>query len=247
MHLCIARLFERRIAEQDGVESAQDLGAVIVGPADRVGMFELAVFRIVTLDLQPSYAPIPADTLAIVRQKTLLGEAYVELSPGDRAGPKLPDGGTIPRAQVESTQQLDQVLATFDRPTQRNFEALLEGTSVALAGRGQDLNDALGNLRLGVIPAEISAGRLVRQDVVKRCAGGEVGRQIQQFAEPEVPSDQPSLAVEHAQAFPDIFERALKQQVPALQPQFVALQVCSGELLALQGANPAPSKGRRSH
>ena len=100
----------------------------------------------VTMDLEHQYAPIPTDTRAILRQKTLLGEAYVELSAGNGAGPKFPDGGTIPTAHVEDTQALDQVLGSFDKQTQHNFEALLNGTGTALAGRGQDLNDAIGNL-----------------------------------------------------------------------------------------------------
>src|SRR5512144_379613 len=35
-----------------------------------------------TIELQPQYAPLPADARAILRQKTLLGETYVELTPG---------------------------------------------------------------------------------------------------------------------------------------------------------------------
>ncbi len=38
------------------------------------------------------------------------------------------------------------MLGSFDRPTQKNLQALLNGTYTALAGRGQDLNDAIGNL-----------------------------------------------------------------------------------------------------
>jgi phospholipid/cholesterol/gamma-HCH transport system substrate-binding protein len=99
----------------------------------------------VTMDIDQRYAPLPVDTRAILRQKTLLGEAYVELSTGDGAGPKFPDGGTIPSAHVEPTQQLDQVLGSFGPATQRNLEALLDGTDTALAGRGEDLNNAIGN------------------------------------------------------------------------------------------------------
>jgi virulence factor Mce-like protein len=100
---------------------------------------------LVTMDIQHQYAPIPVDTRAILRQKTLLGEAYVELSTGTAAGPKFPDGGTIPTSQIADTQALDQVLGSFDKPTQQNLQALLNGTGDALAGRGQDLNDAIGN------------------------------------------------------------------------------------------------------
>ncbi|HSO99190.1 MAG TPA: MCE family protein [Solirubrobacteraceae bacterium] len=101
---------------------------------------------LVTMEIEPQYAPIPVDTQAILRQKTLLGEAYVSLSTGTGSGPKFADGGTIPTAHVQATQALDQVLGSFDKPTQQNFQALLNGTAVALAGRGQTLNDAIGNL-----------------------------------------------------------------------------------------------------
>jgi virulence factor Mce-like protein len=100
----------------------------------------------VTLDIQSQYAPIPTDTRAILRQKTLLGEAYVELSTGDGKGPKFHDGGTIPSSHIEATQQLDQVLGSFDTPTQHNLQKLLNGTFTALRGQGQNLNDAIGNL-----------------------------------------------------------------------------------------------------
>ena len=46
-----------------------------------------------TLEIDSKYAPLPRDTRAILRQKTLLGETYVELTPGDRSAEKLPDGG----------------------------------------------------------------------------------------------------------------------------------------------------------
>ena len=46
-----------------------------------------------TIELNDRYAPIPSDTRAILRQKTLLGETYVELSPGTDTAPPLPEGG----------------------------------------------------------------------------------------------------------------------------------------------------------
>lgn len=100
----------------------------------------------VTMQIDHQYAPIPVDTRAILRQKTLLGEAYVELSPGNGAGPKFKDGGTIPAGHVGATQQLDQVLGAFDKPTQRAFEAVLAGTNNAFAGRDQALGNVVGNL-----------------------------------------------------------------------------------------------------
>jgi virulence factor Mce-like protein len=99
----------------------------------------------VTMDIHHEYAPIPSDTRAVLRQKTLLGEAYIELSPGTGSGPKLPDGGTIPASHVGKAQALDQVLGSFDRPTQQDLQAFLSGSGIALAGRGQDLSNAIGS------------------------------------------------------------------------------------------------------
>jgi virulence factor Mce-like protein len=100
---------------------------------------------LVTMDIDQQYSPIPSDTHAILREKTLLGEAYVEFSTGNGRGPKLRDGGTIPNSQVGRAQQLDQVLNSFNPPTQHNLQVLLGGFGQALRGRGQDLNDAFGN------------------------------------------------------------------------------------------------------
>jgi phospholipid/cholesterol/gamma-HCH transport system substrate-binding protein len=113
------------------------------------------VNSLVTIDVKPQYAPIPRDTLAILREKTLLGEAYVALSTGSKTAGTLPDGGTIPSSQVAKTEQLDQVLASFNTPTQHNLQKLLIGTGEALAGRGEDLNAAIGNL--GPLVDELSA------------------------------------------------------------------------------------------
>lgn len=104
------------------------------------------VDSLVSMSLNRRYAPIPANTHAIVRLKTLLGEAYVELSTGNRSGPELSDGGTIPTSQIQPTVGLDQVLDSFTSSTQQSLQDFLDGTYTALVGRGQELNNALGNL-----------------------------------------------------------------------------------------------------
>ena len=44
----------------------------------------------------PSYAPIPRDTRAPLRTKSLLGQIYVELTPGDNGGGMLEEASTLP-------------------------------------------------------------------------------------------------------------------------------------------------------
>ena len=113
----------------------------------RVVSIDLSGYRTrAVIEIQRRYAPIPRDTKAILRQKTLLGETYIELSPGDRSSGDLPDGGLLPPRQILSTVQLDEVTRALDPRTRRDLQRMLRGLSLAVNGRSQDLNDALGNL-----------------------------------------------------------------------------------------------------
>jgi phospholipid/cholesterol/gamma-HCH transport system substrate-binding protein len=95
------------------------------------------------LEIDAKYAPLPDDVTAILRSKTLIGENFVELTPGSASAPKIPDGGTISTRQVLPTQQIDQVLAAFDAPTRKAFQTFLADTAAALKGQGPNLNSAL--------------------------------------------------------------------------------------------------------
>jgi phospholipid/cholesterol/gamma-HCH transport system substrate-binding protein len=99
-----------------------------------------------TLRIDPAYAPLPLDVKAILRQKTLLGETYVELTPGNRNGPKIAEGGRIRQRQVAQTVQLDEIFRAFDPKTRIAFRTWLEEQGRAFNQRGRDLNNALGNL-----------------------------------------------------------------------------------------------------
>ena len=98
------------------------------------------------IQLDQQYAPIPKNTRAILRQKTLLGETYVELTPGDRSSGPLPENGTIPATQVSQTVELDEIYRAFDKPTRTAFRTWMQDQAQALVGRGADVNNALGNL-----------------------------------------------------------------------------------------------------
>src|SRR4051812_1936708 len=102
---------------------------------------------VATIELDRKYAPIAKDTRAILRQKTLLGETYVEMTPGDkRAAGTVPDGGFLGDARVAKTVELDEIFQALDPKTRKSFQSWQQDLSKAVAGRGRDLNDALGNL-----------------------------------------------------------------------------------------------------
>ncbi|MGH2866452.1 MAG: MlaD family protein [Solirubrobacteraceae bacterium] len=132
------------------------------------GISNRGVSSYVTMDIDPRYAPLPADTRAILRVKTLLGEGYVQLSAASRRGRSFRDGATIPNAQVGQTQSLDQVLGAFDAPTQHNFEAFLTGSATALAGQGQSLSNTIGNLDPALTELTAMVGVLDQQQTSVR-------------------------------------------------------------------------------
>ncbi len=99
-----------------------------------------------TIQLDERYAPIPKDAHAILRAKTLLGETYVELTPGHKGGGTLPEGGTLPDSHVDKTVELDEIFRALDPRTRRSFQVWMQSVAQGLQGRGADLNYALGQL-----------------------------------------------------------------------------------------------------
>ncbi|MGH2837811.1 MAG: MlaD family protein [Thermoleophilaceae bacterium] len=132
----------------EATQLAQEADVRISGvPVGRVKKKELdEETTSVEIEVDSQYAPVPADTRAVLRQKTLLGETYVELSPGTKDGPMVADGGTLASGQVSPTVELDEIFRAFDAKTRQAFRVWLDQQGRAFEGRGEDINDALGNL-----------------------------------------------------------------------------------------------------
>lgn len=99
-----------------------------------------------TIEMEARHAPVPRDARAILRAKSLLGETYVELTPGNPERGMLPEGGTLPRSAVHPTVQLDEIFQTFDAETRRAWATWMQSQAGAVRGRGADINAALAVL-----------------------------------------------------------------------------------------------------
>src|SRR2546423_11953486 len=110
-----------------------------------------------TLEIAHRYAPIRSDMHAILRQKTLLGETYIQLIPQSRAGAPLPDNGHLANAQVEPSVTLDAVLSALDTKTRRDFQIWMQDQPEGITGRGEQINASLSELE----PFAEHANRLV--------------------------------------------------------------------------------------
>jgi phospholipid/cholesterol/gamma-HCH transport system substrate-binding protein len=132
-----------QLAEQSDVR----IDGISVGKVDAIDLSHDGRHAEAVLEIDPQYAPLPSDTKAILRAKTLLGETYVELSPGTQSGPKIPEGAELPVAQVSDPVQLDEIFRTFDAKTREGFRTWMRDAAIASAGRGVDLSNAFGQLQ----------------------------------------------------------------------------------------------------
>src|SRR3954471_10771765 len=133
-------------AGQLALEADVRISGVPVGKVKKITPDKVTGSSDVEIQLDAQYAPLPSDARAILRQKTLLGETYVELTPGHASVKPIPEGGRLAASQVSPTVELDEILRSFDPETRARFQEWMQTQAQAISGRGQDLNDALGNL-----------------------------------------------------------------------------------------------------
>jgi phospholipid/cholesterol/gamma-HCH transport system substrate-binding protein len=143
-----------QLAEQSDVR----ISGVNVGKVQGIVLAPNHKQALATVNIENQYAPLPDDTRAMLRTKTLLGETYVELTPGSDKSKTLEDGATLPVANITKSVQLDEIFRTFDPKTRAAFQAWMQEAAVAINGQGQNLSYAIGELE----PAFTEFERLFR-------------------------------------------------------------------------------------
>ena len=157
-----------QLAEQSDVR----ISGVNVGKVQKIELAPNGKQAWATAAIDDQYAPLPESTRAILRTKTLLGETYIELTPGSREGPEMDDGGVLPEANVAESVQLDEIFQTFNAQTRAAFQAWMQEAAVAINGQGQNLSYALGGLE----PTFTEFDKLFRVLDSQRLAVGQLFR-----------------------------------------------------------------------
>lgn len=97
----------------------------------------------VVLDIDNTWDKIPADTLAVVGNRSAVGEQYVELQPQTNDGPYLQDGSQIAMSDTAipiSTQKLlGDVSETVSSVNRGALRTTVKELGEAFAGTGEDL------------------------------------------------------------------------------------------------------------
>lgn len=100
-----------------------------------------------SLSLDKNVEPLPVDSTITVRPKSALGLKFLQITPGSSKKGFAP-GETIPvSAAKPEPVDIDQFFDMFDKKTRQAIRQNLAGFGNALAGRGPQLNEAIGALR----------------------------------------------------------------------------------------------------
>jgi phospholipid/cholesterol/gamma-HCH transport system substrate-binding protein len=187
------------------VESDVRIGGVTVGKVKELDLPPDANATRATLEIEPEFAPISEDARAILRQKTLLGETFVELTSGTEPGEKsasvalgaqggasdaeadavegIPEGGHLADAQVREAVQIDEIFNALDPETRAAFQRWQANAAVAIQDRGLDLNDSFGNLGPFLTDASDLVDVLERQKVALRGVVRDTGETFEALTE----------------------------------------------------------------
>jgi virulence factor Mce-like protein len=124
------------------------MGGSMVGVVSSVTPMRTASGRaiaLLNLNLDKSIDPLPVNSVFTIRLKGAIGLKYLDITLGNsRRG--WPQGATVPISRTSSEVDFDQVLSMFNPPTRAGVQASTTGFGQSVAGRGPDLNDAIGAL-----------------------------------------------------------------------------------------------------
>ncbi|MFI5003793.1 MAG: MlaD family protein [Solirubrobacterales bacterium] len=160
------------LAEQSDVRiSGVNVGHVVSLATHSNGLTD------VTVEMDHQYAPVPSNDRMLLRQKTLLGETFIELLPQHTGGAVrlVPDGGRIPASQVEPAVTLDDILSALDPRTRAAFKVWMRSSAAAFNGRGEQINSGFAVLEPFVENANKLARILASQEGAVRAVVRNTG------------------------------------------------------------------------
>lgn len=120
-------------------------------PVGRIGDLSLTESGVrVELNLDAGAPDIPADTVAVVANRSAIGEQYVDLRPGSLSEPYLKDGDVISAGEEALPVRVEELLLSVDELSRSvpldELEVTVDELGKAFEGRGpqlQRLSDSL--------------------------------------------------------------------------------------------------------
>jgi len=137
---------------------------------------------------------IPTDTIAVVENRSAVGEQYIDFQPRTARGPMLADGSVVPRVNTRSPVRIDSLLLHVDRTVQsvdrEQLSIVVDEMGNAFADGGKDLQrlldsgDALTKAATEALPQTIKLiddGKIVLD--TQRATAGNIKSFAKSFAD----------------------------------------------------------------
>lgn len=100
-----------------------------------------------TMEIESRYAPLHTADRVQLRQKTLLGETYLEITPGSNQAPVLGNEARLASANVEPIVTFDDILNTFNPKVRQAFQVWMQSQAEAFNGQGEAINLSFATLQ----------------------------------------------------------------------------------------------------
>jgi phospholipid/cholesterol/gamma-HCH transport system substrate-binding protein len=134
-------------AESGGIFAGGEVSyrGVQVGRVEKLVLTDEGVD--VVLDIENGHDDIPADAVAVVGNRSAVGEQYVELQPQSDSAPYLSEGGEIAmadtRTPIPTQKLLSDISNTVSSVDQEALSTTVDEFGQAFAGTGKDLQQII--------------------------------------------------------------------------------------------------------
>lgn len=128
------------LSEPQQVLKHADVRAAGIKVGEVVNIKDVGRRAKITIDLEKEIAPIYNDATVLVRQKTLVGENFIEVKRGTPSKGELPDGGTLPDKAALESVPIDRILNSLDEKTRKGISTNLRALGGGFKDHGDDFN-----------------------------------------------------------------------------------------------------------
>ncbi|HEY7927418.1 MAG TPA: MlaD family protein, partial [Candidatus Dormibacteraeota bacterium] len=136
-----------QVVDVDGISVGSDV-RIAGRPVGQITAVKAqGTYSTVTFKVDDGDWPLAGDTSASIRLATLLGQKYLQLTPGKDTAHPYADNGNIAMAATKPVVDFDQILNSFDKPTRDSITSLIRTASSAVQGQEGNLQQLIPDLR----------------------------------------------------------------------------------------------------
>ncbi len=128
--------FEADVKSSIALANAADVREAGVAIGRVTGIKQAGSITALDLSIDHKYGPVYKNSTVLIRSKSVAGENYVELNPGDPSSGALASGGVLPLSQELQPTQDDDVFSILGAPERKNLARGLSGLGGGLSGQG---------------------------------------------------------------------------------------------------------------